>query len=197
VHKEPVNKSPDCLPILEEIMRNIEELKQLGKIVKKKNYVDAEIARIINRPAHRGHAGEYIASLVIDIDQEHSSSNKSTDGKFRAGNLLGKTVNIKWYGKQQGILDVNSISDFHLVMTGPKMAAVSSRGTISPWVIDKIFLFETARLINELQARGINKRGIATSVAEELWQRAEVYPQQRSNQLVFTEEQKQLLSLFN
>lgn len=178
-------------------MRNIEELNRLGKIVKQKNSVDADIARLINRPAHRGHAGEYIASSAFDIDLEHSASNKGTDGKFRTGNLLGKTVNVKWYGKQQGILDVNSISDFHLVMTGPKVAVVSSRGTISPWVIDKIFLFETAKLINELQARGITKIGIATSVAEELWDRAEVYPQQRSNQLLITEEQKQLLSLFN
>lgn len=174
----------------------LEELKQLAEAVKRKNAADTEISRIILRPTERGHAGEYIAVSIFGICPEQSASHKGTDGKFTDGNLRGKTVNIKWYGKRQGILDMNLVADYYLVMTGPKSMAVSSRRTISPWVIEGVFLFNGAKLRGQLKARGIARIGTATSVAQELWKEAEIYPEQRNNELEITKEQRGLLALF-
>jgi len=175
----------------------IEKLEKLAQAIRQKNAADIEIARIIDRPAERSHAGEHIAACIFDISLQQSASHKGIDGYFISGNLARKTVNIKWYGKLEGLLDINpgALPDFYLVMTGPKAAAVSSRGTIRPWVISYVFLFDAVKLVRKLESRGL-KIGIATSVKEELWQEAEIYPANRSNQLVITEEQRGLLGLF-
>ena len=175
----------------------IESLEQLAKAVKQKNIIDDEIADIIGRPAERGHTGEYIASRVFGIRLERSASHKGIDGHFASGNLVGKTVNIKWYGKWDGLLDINpkTLPDFYLVMTGSKAGATSSRGTTRPWMVSHVFLFDAHRLLVKLEGRGI-KIGVATSVAEGLWREAEVYPAQRNSRLVISEEQKRLLALF-
>jgi len=52
--------------------------------------------------------GEWIASKVFDIQLEDSAVAKAIDGRFRSGPLAGKTVNIKIYGKREGLLDTNS-----------------------------------------------------------------------------------------
>jgi hypothetical protein len=59
---------------------------------------------------------------------EQSASQKGIDGRFAGGSLARKTVNIKWYGKMEGLLDVSpgNLPDFYLVMTGPKATASSS-----------------------------------------------------------------------
>ena len=51
--------------------------------------------------------------------------------------------------------------DFYLVLAGPKSGPISSRGTIRPWVISSVFLFEAEELVNALGGARI---GIATSV---------------------------------
>jgi len=94
-----------------------------------KNEVDARIA-LIGRLAQMDHVGEYIASKVFGIALEHSAANKGNDGRFISGPLDGKTVNIKWYGKAEGMLDMNasSLPYHHLVLRGPRANAASSRG---------------------------------------------------------------------
>jgi len=44
-------------------------------------------------------------------------------------------------------------------------------------------------------ARGV-KIGVATSVRRSLWDKAEVYPAQQNRELVLTEEQRDMLALF-
>ena len=85
----------------------IDDLEQLAKIIKRKNTIDDEVSAIVERPALIGHVGEYIASKVFDIKLEESASRKAIDGIFRKGKIAGKTVNIKWYGKQENILDIS------------------------------------------------------------------------------------------
>ncbi len=74
-------------------------------------------------------------------------------------------MNLKWYGQRDGLVDLHPSGgpDFYLIMTGPKGSAGSSRGAIRPWVIDAVFLFETAPLLAELRRIGA-KIGTATSV---------------------------------
>lgn len=182
---------------LEYNMQNdeINNLQNLAKVIKQKNTIDAEIAQITRRPAERGHAGEYITAAIFDIELESSANKKGIDGRFASGNLVGKTVNIKWYGKLEGILDISLENgpDFYLVMTGPKSVSPSSKGGTRPWIISYVFLFDSSKLLQELKHL---KMGIATSVKKQLWEMAEIYPIQRNKQLILSVEQKNLLELF-
>ncbi|MFC1919373.1 hypothetical protein ACFLWX_01105 [Chloroflexota bacterium] len=54
----------------------MKSLENLADAIKNKNLVDAEIARLIERPAERGHVGEYIAAAIFNIDLEQSTSKK-------------------------------------------------------------------------------------------------------------------------
>lgn len=173
----------------------IKGLESLAKAIRQKSTADAEIARTIGRTAERGHAGEYIAAAIFNIELERSASTKGIDGIFIGGNLAGKTVNIKWYGKWENILDISIESgpDFYLVMTGPKSVSLSSRGGTRPWLISHVFLFDSTKLLQELNNV---KLGTATSVKKQLWEMAEIYPTQRNSQLILSAEQNNLLKLF-
>src|SRR5580704_13613594 len=58
-------------------------------------------------------------------------------------------------------------------MTGPKAAAASSRGCTRPCVIREVFLFDTGPLVQRLGRVNI---GISTSVREQEWEAARIYP---------------------
>jgi hypothetical protein len=109
---------------------------------------------------------------------------------------MGKTVNVKFYGKRESILDMKSEFpiDYYLVLTGPKTAPTSSRGTTRPFVITSVFLFDAQKLHGEL--RGKVKLGIATSVRQRSWQEAEIYPNQVNKLLMLNEAQMTQLKLF-
>ena len=159
--------------------------------------IDNQIAALLGRPAERGHTGEYIAAAIFGITLEESAVNKGSDGIFTAGALAGRSVNVKWYGKQFGLLDINPDggTDYYLVLTGPKSTALSSRGSTNPWVISYVFLFDAAKLNIVLQTRGV-KIGIDTSVVIEQWRQAEIYPEQNNLLLPLNDDQKKQLALF-
>jgi hypothetical protein len=172
-------------------------LEKLASLIKEKEEVNKEIAKIIGRPAQLGHVGEYIASHIFNIKLEESASFKGSDGVFTDGRLKDQSVNIKWYTKREGLLDINpdGIPDYYLVLTGPKSVSPSSRGTIRPWVVESVYVFESTELIGLLKERGV-KLGIASSVKRDLWDAAEIYPRQEQTKLILTDEQRGLLSLF-
>lgn len=175
----------------------MKDLGRLAQLIRNKNAVDSQIATLIGRPALIGHVGEYIAAEIFGIELEGSAARKAIDGRFASDPLSGATVNIKWYAKQEGLLDLTpeSLPDYYLVLAGPRQPAASSRGTHRPWLIRTVFLFEANDLIQELGMRGV-KVGIATSVAKEFWAEAEIYPTQANRQLVLSDEQRALLALF-
>ncbi len=172
-------------------------LDALADLIKEKNEVDAKIASIIGRPAQVGHAGEFIAAALFDIQLHQSAAHKSSDGVFLQGPLAGHTVDIKWYLKHEGVLDLNPTDppDYYLVLVGPKSPAVSSRGGVRPWTIEFVFLFDAHQLLATLRPRGI-KLGVATSIATEFWTKAEIYPAQRSPILTLNDEQRRHLAHF-
>ena len=87
---------------------------------------------------------EWIAQEIFRVTLEENAVQKGFDGRFADGPLVGKTVNVKWYGKREGLLDINpdSVPDYYLVMTGPKAVARTSRGQTRPLVITEVFLFD-------------------------------------------------------
>lgn len=159
----------------------MDDLERLALLIRQRNDVEVEITRIIGRPAQIGHIGEYVAANVLRIALASSATEKGYDGRFEEGPLKGRTVNIKWYAKREGVLDIEprSLPDFYLVLTGPYEPAGSSRGTPRPWLITSVFLFDGPWLVDELTKAGV-KIGIATSVKKQLWDAAELWPSQRN-----------------
>ncbi len=176
---------------------NRPELERVAELIAERNSVDAEIGAITGRPALAGHLGEWIAAQIFDIALESSAVAKGIDGRFTSAPLEGRTVNVKWYAKREGNLDLaeDSDADFYLVMTGPRAAPVSSRGGTRPLRITAVYLFAIPELLGELRARGV-KIGIAASVRVGDWDAAEIYPRQVNRALVLSDEQREALELF-
>jgi hypothetical protein len=174
------------------------ELGVLAELLEKKQLIDISIAKLIGRPAMTGHIGEYIASKIFRIHLETSATKEGIDGTFIDGTLGGKTVNIKLYGKQEGLLDitVNNLADYYLILSGPKSHQSSSRGTSRPLVISNVYLFKMQVLLEKLKRRGV-RIGVATSVAAEYWIDAELYQTNRNNEMILTADQNAQLAKFS
>lgn len=174
-----------------------ELLQSVAELIARRNAIDAEIGAITGRPVVSGHLGEWIAAEVFDIKLEHSAVSRAVDGRFRFGPLAGKTVNVKWYGKREGLLDLSEDAslDYYLVMTGPTGAAGSSRGMPRPLSLAAVYLFDARDLLVSLAEGGL-KIGIASSVRSAYWTAAEIHPNANNPVLELSEEQHAALSLF-
>ncbi len=174
----------------------MDRLAELAKTIRTKNTTELEIAKIVGRPALIGHVGEFIASQIFDIELFESATTKGSDGYFKSGALAGKTVNVKWYPKREGLLDINpqEVPDYYIVFAGPKTESTSSRGASRPWSIQSVHLFEGAPLVARIESRGV-KVGVATSLTGDLWDAAEIYPGDRGP-IRLDDEQRRKLRLF-
>ncbi|MGH8886680.1 MAG: hypothetical protein ACRDYX_16215 [Egibacteraceae bacterium] len=172
-------------------------LERVARFVARRNEIDAELGVVMDRPMTTGHLGEWIAAQVFDLMLEHSAAAKGIDGRFASGSLEGRTVNVKWYGKREGILDISEhpYLDYYLVMTGRRSAAASSRGSVRPLVIESVYLFDASRLLPMLHAAG-RTIGVATSIRAHLWEAAEISPRPNNPELPLTRAQIQALELF-
>ena len=174
-------------------MSDLERMKSLADLVRRKNEADRKIAEVIGRPALQGHFGEYVASRIFDVALHDSATQKGSDGRFAAGPFAGKSVEIKYYPKNEGTLDMKTDrrADFYLVVTGPPKEPASSRGATRPWVIESVCLFDAPALVAKLTV----EIGTATSIRQNLWREAEIYP--RHNPIFpLTEDQRAALALF-
>jgi hypothetical protein len=173
------------------------EMQRLADLVRERNRIDAQIASVIGRPMTAGHLGEWIAARVFDIELEASATTAGYDGRFTQGPLRGRTVNVKWYLKRDGLLDMASTTapDHYLVLAGPRAAAASSRGALRPWCIASVHLFDSARLAEQQRDRGVGV-GTASSVRAAAWDAGEVFPRSINPSLVITAERTAVLALF-
>ncbi len=173
------------------------ELEQLAGLLHERNAIARRITEVIGRPAQIGHVGEFIASRIFDIQLEYSAVAMGIDGRFKTGPLKDQTVNIKFYGKKEGLLDIrlDALPDYFLVMTGPKSRFMHSRGQVRPWYIDYVFLFNADRLVEQLTLRRV-KIGVATSVVTAAWDAAEIYPLAQCGEYSLAEHQINMLQLF-
>jgi hypothetical protein len=172
------------------------EIDQLAKLLRQHNQIGEQISAVIGRPALTGHLGEFIASRIFEIDLERSANMTGHDGRFRVGPLAGKTVNVKCYLKLE-TLDINPKArpDFFLVLAGPRSRAVNSRGASRPFVIAHVFLFDAAQLCATLEERNV-KLQTGTSLRRDLWDAAELYPDNRSTLYSLSDAQRSTLALF-
>jgi hypothetical protein len=72
-----------------------DSLARAAALLRERNAIDAELAKLTGRPMTSGHLGEWIAAQVFDIELEPSAAAAGIDGRFRSGALHGRTVNIK------------------------------------------------------------------------------------------------------
>ena len=179
-----------------------DRLTELADFVRTKNAADRHVARLIGRPTLPGHFGEFVASRIFDIELNKGAAKPGFDGRFRSGGLTGKSVNIKFYTRNDHLLDMTEEGkpgpDYYLVMTGPKGKAEPSRGKTRPWVIESVFLFEAEALVRELRAQNPKKRiGLAAHVYVKLWRKAMIHPNGDSPLLEVTETRRRQLALFS
>lgn len=168
------------------------ELEHLAELIRAKNEADLAIARLLGRPTLPGNIGEFVAARVFNIELMTSGSNAGYDGKFRAPPFAGKTVNIKTYSRNEWILDISKHPcDYYLVLAGPP-----GQASVRPWVIDSAYLFDSHRLIPQLQQPGI-KIGVATSVRKQYWEASRIYPARQGSPLDLTDDQIARLRLFS
>ena len=175
----------------------MDDLHRLAELFKAKNAIDNLIASVTGRPALIGHTGEFIAARIFGIRLVPGAANRAHDGHFMDSSLDGRSVNIKWYTKHDGLLDVSTgeLPDHYLILTGPRTPPISSAGTTRPWVIESVYLFDAHELVATLLASGA-KLSVATSIRRHLWEAAEIYPTQRNTLLVLSDEQRAQLALF-
>ena len=179
-------------------------LKLLASRLTRRNAIDEKIVVLIGRPAIRGHIGEWIAQEIFRVTLEKDANQKIIDGQFADGPLDKKTVNVKWYGKREGILDISpdpdGVLDYYLVMTGPKPepkpVAMTSRGQTRPLVITEVFLFDARKLVDQFREQK-RRRGVASFVRKHEWEEARVYPEAAPDaRLTLTDAQREALKLF-
>jgi hypothetical protein len=160
------------------------ELDAIATLLADRNAIDEKMAAITRRPMTSGHLGEWIAARVFGIELESSASAAAIDGRFTCGPLAGRSVNVKWYLKREGLLDlvVSDALDYYLVLSGPRSAASSSRGQTRPWCITSVHLFDAKQFHSELGRRGISI-GAASSVRNADWDASEIYPRTNNSTL--------------
>jgi hypothetical protein len=173
------------------------QVEQIASLLRERNALDERIGAVIQRPMTSGHLGEWIAAQVFGIELAASAVEAGIDGWFTAGPLSGRSVNVKWYLKREGLLDVTAAPnlDYYLVLTGPASAALSSRQGLRPWCIAAVHLFDAKQLLEEQRARGV-KTGTASSVRAAQWDAAEIYPRPVNPVLSVSADQAALLRLF-
>jgi hypothetical protein len=172
------------------------DLPQLASFLKSRNTIDSKIATLIGRPVQAQSVGEYIASVIFGIALEEPAPHKTTDGRFTRGPLAGRTVDVQWHTRHDGILHLKTdpLPDYYLVFVGSKEATMFHNLSI-PWVIDAVFLFDSGELYTALRERGVQV-GKGTSITGPLWERAEIYPAQKNTRLMLSNEERGQLALF-
>jgi hypothetical protein len=174
----------------------MEELVELARLLNERNTVDSKIARIVGRSARVGDVGEYIAARIFEIKLYNSGSHKGSDGVFTGGPFKGKTVNVKFDTDSGNGLDLEppGSTEFYLVLSGGGKV-MGTKGINRPLTIDFVHIFDEPTLMGKLMARHV-KIGINTSVKNEDWDGAEIYPDNRSQIYNLNEDQRRMLRLF-
>jgi hypothetical protein len=172
-------------------------LSRLAELLRARNTVESNLANLLENSVNLGAVGEYIAAQIFGITLLPSAHHGEFAGIFANQPLTGKTVDIQWYPRREGFLNVHSepAPDYYLILAGPKQESSTARALVNPWLISSVHLFHAPELLSALRERGV-QIGSHTSVINQLWERAEIFPVQLNHTLLLSDEQRQLLHLF-
>lgn len=178
------------------------KLELLSGLLGQRNQIDAEISRLIGRPAFPGHLAECITAEIFGIRLHESATAKASDGVFIDGALADKSVNIKYRSRGNGLLNIAeyvseiTYADYLLAISGSKFKGGSSRGRAFDFAIDSAYVFDFRDLVRVQLKRGV-KLGIGSSVLAQAWSAAMIYPDPNNPLLVLTNDQRAMLELFS
>lgn len=129
----------------------MDNLTKLSELLKAQNQIHYEISKIIKRPAQHGHIVEFIAASIFGIQLNQNAAQKGMDGIFTSGLLNGRSVDIKYHSKHEGLLNANvmALPEYFLILAGPKSPAVSSKNQHHPFTIQFVFLLNSTDIIEE------------------------------------------------
>lgn len=172
-------------------------LPRLAELLRARNTIESNIANLLGSGTSQNIVGEYIAASIFGITLIPSSHHSEFAGIFSTQPLIGQTVDIQWYARREGFLNVHNLPApaYYLVLAGPKQESSTTRALVNPWLISSVHLFASDELLVALHERGV-QIGSHTSVINQLWERAEIFPVQYNKTLILTSEQRQLLQLF-
>ncbi len=172
-------------------------LNRLAELLRARNTVESNLANLLGDSVSLSSVGEYITATLFGIMLVHSPQHGEFAGIFNHDPLIGKTVDVQWYPHREGTLNIHTDPppDYYLILAGPKQEPGTARALVNPWLIKSVHLFETQALLIALRERGV-QIGSHTSVMNQFWERAEIFPEQRNMALVLTNEQRQALTLF-
>ena len=172
-------------------------LPRLAELLHARNTVESNIANLLGNSVNLSTIGEYITATIFHITLIPSTQHHEFAGIFASQPLRGKTVDVQWYPRREGFLNVHTEStpDYYLVLAGPKQESSTARALVNPWLISSVHLFNTPELLTALRERGV-QIGSHTSVINQLWERAEIFPIQHNSSLILTEEQRALIQIF-
>jgi hypothetical protein len=173
-----------------------DSLARAAALLHERNAIDAELAGVIDRPVTSGHLGEPIAAQIFNIELEASAAAAGIDGRLRSGALRGRTVNIKWYLKREGVLDTTELAALDYYRCLPGRRRRQRRRVVPPGPgASRPCSCLTQQLRFEQIGRGV-KLSVASSVIKQQWAAAEIYPMATNPQLTVTSQQAELLMLF-
>lgn len=172
-------------------------LPRLAELLHARNTVESNLANLLGSSINLSTVGEHIAATVFGITLVPSTRGSGFVGIFASQPLRGKTVDVQWYPRREGFLNLrpDDAPDYYLVLAGPRQESSTARALVNPWMITTVHLFESRELLNALRERGV-QIGSHTSVITQLWERAEIFPVQRNSTCVLNDEQRALLRLF-
>src|SRR5689334_25309797 len=123
---------------------NTSDIHRLAELVAIRNEWERETSAITGRPALIGHLGEYIAARIFNIELHGNAAHMGSDGLFADGPLAGQSVNIKWYARQEGMLDLTpGYPDTYLVLSGPRAGGKKPNDYSRSWLIEFVYLFNS------------------------------------------------------
>ena len=155
-----------------------------------------EIESITGLPFDHGNVAEFLGNQIFNIELAPPKQ-KGFDGWFKSGMfngqpLKGKTVNVKWYMREDKYhLDMTKAKpqpDYYLVFKGPKKELLG-------WYINYVFIFHTETLSDLLDSRD-NNVGTSSSVKQGDWGEAQIYPALPNSPMKLNQDQKSKLRIF-
>jgi hypothetical protein len=172
-------------------------LPRLAELLRARNTVESNIANLLQCDVDLSNVGEQIAANIFGIRLTPTLNYGGPAGIFTHPALAGKTVDIRWYPRREGFLNIHTdpAPDYTLVLAGPRLDPNEARALVNPWIITSAYLFHMPDLLATLRARGV-RVGPRVSVNSQLWERAEIFPTQRNTGLLLNNEQRQFLRLF-
>jgi len=173
------------------------DLPRLAELLRARNTVESNIAKLLECEVTLSNVGEHIAACIFGIRLIPTTSQTGFVGIFTTPTLKGKTVDVRWYPRRGGYLNIHTdpAPDYTLVLAGPEIEQNEARALVNPWVITSVHLFHMQELLSALRSRGI-RVSPRVSINTHLWEQTEIFPRQHNPGLILADEQRQLLKLF-